>query len=45
MESKFRKEINSTILLKKKLFTLEKHVNEAINEISKTIQNNNKKTT
>ena len=42
MESKFRKEINSTILLKKKLFTLEKHVNEAINEISKTIQNNNK---
>ena len=42
MASKFRKEINSTILLKKKLFVLEKQVNEAINEISKTIKNNNK---
>ena len=42
MESKFQKEINSTILLKKKLFTLEKHVNEAIIKISRTIQNNNK---
>ena len=42
MASKFRKEINHTILLKKKLFALENHVNKAINEISETIENNKK---
>ena len=42
MESQFKQEINNTILLKQKLFTLEQQVNKAINKISKTIKNNKK---
>jgi len=42
MESKFQREINNTILLKKKLLALEIQVSEAINKISKTIKNNKK---
>ncbi len=42
MESQFKQEINNTILLKQKLFTLEQQVNKAINKISNTIKNNKK---